>query len=135
MQPQMTSVASSPTVDTGKDLFVLSDEQILDIAPVTETSTDDGQHAADAGSSEQQVSTNSQTERTAVRSLTTEQFQEAHAFSLRSQWRTSGSSAQTQARPRQDEKAVEIAKKTLDIASYKLYYVNYEIGHNRPSTA
>jgi hypothetical protein len=71
MQPQMTSVASSPTVDTGKDLFVLSDEQILDIAPVTETPSDDGQQAADAGSSGQQVSTNSQTERTAVRSLTT----------------------------------------------------------------
>jgi hypothetical protein len=35
---------------------------------------------------------------------------------------------------RRAEKAVDIPKKALDIASYKLYYVNYEAGKNSSST-
>jgi hypothetical protein len=34
---------------------------------------------------------------------------------------------------RQSEKAVDISKKALDTASYKLYYVNYKIWNNPPS--
>src|SRR4029077_20502585 len=34
----------------------------------------------------------------------------------------------------QGQKALEIAKKTLGTASYKLYYVNYKICRNPPST-
>src|SRR6202047_2517452 len=69
MHPQMTSVASNPTVDAGKDLFVLSDEQILDIAQEADAPSGAGQ-AADTESSGQQVSTNSQSEKTADRTLT-----------------------------------------------------------------
>src|ERR1700736_693173 len=36
MHPQMTSVRSNPAPDDGKELFLLSDEQILDIAPETQ---------------------------------------------------------------------------------------------------
>jgi len=68
MHPQMTSVASNPTADTAKDLFVLSDEQILDIEPEANAPSDAAQATA-PGSSGPGVSTNGQTEKTADRSL------------------------------------------------------------------
>jgi len=69
MHPQMSSVASNPTANAGKDLFVLSDEQILDIGPDAGAPSDAG-HAADTESSGQQVSTNGYTGTTADRTLT-----------------------------------------------------------------
>lgn len=62
MHSQASSVASNPTVDVGKDLFVLSDEQILDIGPEADAPSDAGQ-VTDSGSPGRQVSTNTQTDR------------------------------------------------------------------------
>jgi hypothetical protein len=42
MHPQMTSVLSNPALDTGKELFLLSDEQILEIAPDAPTAENAG---------------------------------------------------------------------------------------------
>ena len=61
MHPQTNSATSNATVDSGKDLLVLSDEQILDIA--TEASTpSDAERASDPDFLGQRVSTNSQSE-------------------------------------------------------------------------
>src|ERR1700686_4380857 len=67
MHPQITSVASNPTVDAGKDLFILSDEQILDIAPETEAPSE-ARQVTDPRSPGHQISTNSQTEQSGDRS-------------------------------------------------------------------
>src|SRR6266403_2045667 len=64
---QNSGMASAETNAT--DLFVLSDEQILDISPEADAPSHAGQ-ATDPGSPGQQVSTNNQHEKTADRSLT-----------------------------------------------------------------
>src|SRR6266481_3514813 len=64
---QNSGMASAETNAT--DLFVLSDEQILDITPEADAPSHAGQ-GTDPGSPGQQVSTNNQHEKTADRSLT-----------------------------------------------------------------
>src|SRR5882724_4212386 len=64
---QNSGMASAET--KANDLFVLSDEQILDITPEADAPSHAGQ-VTDPGSPGQQVSTNNQYEKTADRSLT-----------------------------------------------------------------
>jgi hypothetical protein len=64
----MQNPGVAPAESKVTDLFVLSDEQILDIGPEADAPSDAGQ-VTDAGSLGQQVSTNSQSEKTADRTL------------------------------------------------------------------